>query len=292
MRYRSSIRISITAVALLLTLAACGRADAPSGQAGPATPPTNAPAAGAPTALPGGQGGAQDDLAGTKWLLASFGTPDSHTAVPPEAGVTAEFAVGGQLGGSAGCNSYSARWTRNGQAFTVGEIVQTEMACLDENAMAREQAFLSALQSARSIARDADTLTIGYDGGELRFTRLQPPQDRPLEGTAWQLTTFVSGDVAASLLSDTRITAEFAQGKVSGTAGCNQYFGSYSLSGNTIAFGELGSTKKACPGDIMKQEQDFLAALGSATAFSIAGDQLTVAYPGGSLVFSGGAPAQ
>lgn len=35
--------------------------------------------------------------------------------------------------------------------------------------------------------------------------------------------------------------------KVSGFAGCNNYFSTYSVSDNTLSFGPAGSTKKLCP---------------------------------------------
>jgi heat shock protein HslJ len=265
-------------LAAALLLAGCGRADAPTGQAG-ATPQPSAPPA-------AGQGG----LAGTKWILASYGPSGSATAVPAGAGVTAEIGDDGRLGGSSGCNSYSAPFTLDSQAISVGEIQQTDRACVDQGAMARERAFLSALHAATSYTLAGDTLTIAYDGGELRFTRLQPAPDRPLEGTAWELTTFVTGDVASSLISGTQVTAEFKDGKLGGTAGCNHYFGGYSLSGQALTVSEVGATKMVCDGGIMRQEQQFLSALQAATSFTIAGDQLTIAHPGGSLVFSAGAP--
>jgi heat shock protein HslJ len=272
--------IATTALALLL-LAGCGRADGLSGQTSVTSPAE--PGAGA-TASPESGGVAAGPLEGTKWTLASYGPAASPTAVPNNAGVTAEF-TGGTLGGSAGCNSYSAFYTLNGSALTVGSVMQTEMACLDEAAMARERDFVTALQTAQSLAVSGDALTIGYAGGELRFTKLQPPADQPLEGTAWQLTTVASGEVASSLIANTQITAEFTNGTLAGKSGCNSYSASYSLSGPGITVGEVVSTKIACASDIMTQEQVYLAALGAATGFAIEGEQLTLTHPGGHLIF-------
>ena len=52
-----------------------------------------------------------------------------------------------------------------------------------------------------------------------------------------------------------------ADGKVSGHAGCNSYFGSAIVSGEAITFGNLGSTKMACPEPAMSQEARLLDAL-------------------------------
>jgi heat shock protein HslJ len=281
----------LASMVMLFVLAACGSADGTSSGGAPAGP-TAAPSAptadqAAPTGPPAGQGNpALDVLAGTKWALVSFATPDSQTPVPANAGVSAEFGAAGALGGSTGCNSYSTQLTLAGQKLTVGPIQSTEMACVEEDRMARERDFVAALQSARSIARDGDTLTIAYDGGELRFAKIQPTPNQSLEGTIWQLTTFVAGEIASSPIADTVVTAQFDGGKVSGKAGCNSYFGGYTANGGAITFSDVGSTKMACSGEIMTQEQTFLKALAEATGYAIAGDQLTIDHPGGQLMFT------
>ncbi|KAF0137623.1 MAG: hypothetical protein FD152_343 [Xanthobacteraceae bacterium] len=50
-------------------------------------------------------------------------------------------------------------------------------------------------------------------------------------------------------------------GRVSGSGGCNRIFGTVRIDGQALAFGQMGSTKMACEGAVMVQEQRFLAAL-------------------------------
>ena len=50
-------------------------------------------------------------------------------------------------------------------------------------------------------------------------------------------------------------------GKVSGHAGCNGYFGSVIIDTAAMSFGNLGSTKIACPEPAMGQEDRLLRAL-------------------------------
>jgi heat shock protein HslJ len=79
------------------------------------------------------------------------------------------------------------------------------------------------------------------------------------------------------VLIGTEITAAFGDdGKLTGSAGCNSYFGSYEVDGEAITFGPLGSTLMACaePEGIMNQEQAYLAALESAGTYRIEGDKL------------------
>jgi heat shock protein HslJ len=114
------------------------------------------------------------------------------------------------------------------------------------------------------------------------------PVAAPLEGTVWQLETFITGETARSTLAGTTITAVFADGKVGGSAGCNQYSASYTLAGETLEVGEIITTKIACDAAIMAEEEEFLSALRQATSLAISGRQLEVAHPGGALVFRAG----
>ncbi|MCK4432707.1 MAG: META domain-containing protein, partial [Methanomicrobia archaeon] len=59
-----------------------------------------------------------------------------------------------------------------------------------------------------------------------------------LEGTLWILKSYVNDEGGmVNVLSGTEITAQFQGGKVGGSAGCNTYSGSYTLSGNAITIG-------------------------------------------------------
>jgi heat shock protein HslJ/LysM repeat protein len=110
----------------------------------------------------------------------------------------------------------------------------------------------------------------------------------PLEGTLWTLVSYGDPSAPQAVLEGSEITAEFdsAEGTVSGSAGCNSYFGSYEVDGETITFGLLGSTLMAClePEGIMDQEQAYLAALASVATYHIQGDKLEIRDADGALV--------
>jgi heat shock protein HslJ len=64
-------------------------------------------------------------------------------------------------------------------------------------------------------------------------------------------------------------------GKVSGTAGCNSYSGTYTTSGSEIEIKQpMASTMMACPEPVMKQEADYFLALAAAKSFIIRSNQL------------------
>lgn len=85
-----------------------------------------------------------------------------------------------------------------------------------------------------------------------------------LTGTEW-VAESVQGDPVAAKVSST--VAFGADGSVTGSAGCNRYFGAYSVDGSSIAFGHLASTQMMCPPEQMEQEQRFLEVLARAERF-------------------------
>lgn len=57
------------------------------------------------------------------------------------------------------------------------------------------------------------------------------------------------------------VSLTFSEDRAYGNAGCNHWFASYQLDGQTLRFSEIGSTRKMCAEHIMKQEQHFLELL-------------------------------
>ncbi|WP_417626174.1 META domain-containing protein [Pararhodobacter aggregans] len=74
------------------------------------------------------------------------------------------------------------------------------------------------------------------------------------------------GEWLASLVGPLDLTAEdgvvlsFTKGRVAGSAGCNRFFGGYSLMPG-MSFDGIGTTRMACTGRQAEVEAAFLAAL-------------------------------
>lgn len=95
------------------------------------------------------------------------------------------------------------------------------------------------------------------------------PDPADLVGTTWTVSSI--GGVAT--VGDAQPTIMFgADGNVTGTTGCNNYFGPYKLDGGTIEVGLLGSTLMLCEGPVGAQETTFMAALPKATGWSVGSD--------------------
>lgn len=177
--------------------------------------------------------GGDASLEGTQWVLATLnGQPPVEGTTP-----TAAFAEN-QISGSAGCNQYSGSYVTSSSTLTIREVAMTEMYCMEpEGVMEQEQSFLSALTSAAGYQVTDGRLEILDPAGNAALT-FAPPAPLPevaLENTTWSLTTFVEGETATSLVNGTAITLRLAGGEVGGSAGCNDYSGSYAMEQSTDA---------------------------------------------------------
>jgi putative lipoprotein len=127
----------------------------------------------------------------------------------------------------------------------------------------------------------APVLTHGSPGrADLLLVRVaaQPETDAGAGPTGLWGSTWVLEDIGGSgVIDGARATLEFPEvGKVAGRGSCNRFFGSVRISGDSMTFGPLGSTRMACAEAVMNQETRYLAALAGAERYSIEGSVLLV----------------
>jgi heat shock protein HslJ len=120
------------------------------------------------------------------------------------------------------------------------------------------------------------------------------PQDTtppaPYENIEWKLSTLAG----QKLFKDASITAMLKKGAISGSGGCNQYSGTYTVDeGGVLSVSELASSKRMCDG-LMGQESKFFEILRGATSLKMNKVELVITSPAGELVFHNtpGAPAK
>jgi heat shock protein HslJ len=103
-------------------------------------------------------------------------------------------------------------------------------------------------------------------------TTRSPNAESNLEGETWVLVNLNGSDP----LEGRQLILQFDSGQVSGNGGCNQYGGSYQITGEAIRFYDLFSTEMACmdPEGIMKQEQIYLELLQTANRFELVDGEL------------------
>lgn len=230
------------------------------------------PAVPTPTPAPAGAAGALGDvlsaaqLAGTGWQAVAFGDTGDGKPVDPATSLTLNFGAD-RYGGSGGCNWFLGTYNVAGDSMELNAPSQSDLQCTTPaNVMQQEAMYLSALYNVDEYRKLDDKLLAYATGSQLLLTfREAPPV--ALEGTAWSLKFLQDPqDNVVTTMPGTTVSAAFAGGKVTGSAGCNNYTGTYTLDGDKLTIGDIAvaeGNKKTCdsPQGIMDQEAIYLANL-------------------------------
>lgn len=221
----------------------------------------------------GGNPGADaPSLAGTAWVLEQINGQSIVENTTP----TLSFSNGEEAGGHTSCNNFGASYEAKNGKLTFGPLMSTLMACLDAGVMEQEAAYLEALQSAAAYElREGQLLVLDASG---QIVLIFSPQDLRLEGKTWTLTAFNDGQNLVSVQRDTKLYADFKDGNISGSGGCNSYSGAFRQNGRELTFGPLASTEMYCgePAGLMEQETAYLNALARVARYNINGNRLTL----------------
>jgi len=107
------------------------------------------------------------------------------------------------------------------------------------------------------------------------------PAAAQLAGSEWAPVTIGDMEIPAG----TDIFVQFrGGGRIRGDGGCNQFSGTYELSGDEIEIGPLVATRKACTDNIVEREHRFMEALEAAKRFVRVRYDLSLTDAGGNLV--------
>jgi heat shock protein HslJ len=110
-----------------------------------------------------------------------------------------------------------------------------------------------------------------------------------LDGTAWVLASLPG----RTLVPGSSVTLQFADGRLSGSDGCNRYSGSYSVKGATFAVApNLASTQMACDPGLMEQARAYVSALTGAESYRVSGDRLELLSASGATLATLAAQSQ
>jgi heat shock protein HslJ len=112
------------------------------------------------------------DLAGTNWVVTGYDAGSAQLVpVLDETELTMAFGADGRVSGSAGCNRYTAAYTSEGAALSIGQAAATRRMCVTpEGAMRQEQRFLDALAKAATARLESDRLDLRTADGALAVT--------------------------------------------------------------------------------------------------------------------------
>jgi len=103
------------------------------------------------------------------------------------------------------------------------------------------------------------------------------PVPADLIGSKWRLTHFDRAEAAPEAII---ITLRFDADKISGNAGCNNFFAGLTEGDRPgdITIGAAGATRMACPEEIMNAESRFLDALAHVVRYDLVGERLALTY--------------
>jgi heat shock protein HslJ len=181
-------------------------------------------------------------LNNTGWILVSL----NGQLVLSDPQVTINF-ENGKINGTDGCNSYGSSYTVKGSKFNVHQDIVTTMMACPNPIMQQAAAYITILTQSASYKIDGQQLTLLDASGKALATFTK--QSRDLGGTAWTVTGYNNGKQAVvSVITGTELTADFsADGKLNGSAGCNNNTATYAVSGKSIQIGPAASTRKCAP---------------------------------------------
>lgn len=224
---------------------------------------------------------ATSDLTGVVWLWQGTTDATGKTTTPDDPNkYTLEFLPSDQVHVQADCNTANGPYTAEGSSLSIGPFAVTRAACAPGSL---SDTYLQQLQNAASYVMANGNLIINQkvDAGNMKFS----PQSADLAGTQWIVSGYNNGKGGVvSPVTGTELKAVFgADGKLSGSAGCNTYTASYQVNGSNITIGPAATTRKNCADNIMQQEQQYLAALSSAALYRLAGNKLELRRTDGAL---------
>jgi heat shock protein HslJ len=158
-------------------------------------------------------------------------------------------------GDDSGSSANDARDTASSLAAAASSAVSNAQGAVSSAAGAAQSAVSSAVGAASSALAAASSSIFSGD----------------LQGGTW----VVGAGLIEGALADKRPTLEIASdGTVSGFGGCNTYNGSVTIDGNSLTFGVLATTKKACGPVDTKIESTYLAQLEKVASYSFAAGRL------------------
>ncbi len=96
-----------------------------------------------------------------------------------------------------------------------------------------------------------------------------------LDAHSWYLTSYLAEAAETPVIEKTDVIIAFnANGKVSGSSGCNIYFGDYALSGDTLQIQRIESTQMTSRPEVLDQERIFFSLLQKTKTYIVDGNCL------------------
>jgi len=190
----------------------------------------------------------------------------------------------GNLSAGGGCNSLGGPYKLDGDHLTTGQMITTEMGCAAP-LMAQDQ-WLAKFLADVHLTQDGDTLTMTQGGTVLTLLdKTVATPDKPIEGTRWVLDSIANGGAASSIPQGVVSTLRFVDGKAEVDTGCNTGGTDVAVTGDSLTFGTLVLTKKACQADAAAVESAVTKVLTGTVVYEIDADVLVLQPRADGLIY-------
>ncbi len=136
-----------------------------------------------------------------------------------------------------------------------------------------------------SERRFADSVSVRIGNGPIHLTgcggAVVEPAASALDRSSWRITAFNGQPAVGGVHAD----LSFADGRVSGSTGCNRLNGAYTQERNRLSFAAYATTRMACPGPRGEQEVQLLRILREGVVVSF-GERMVMTWttPDGSTI--------
>ncbi|TPV94077.1 MAG: META domain-containing protein [Myxococcales bacterium FL481] len=180
-------------------------------------------------------GGQPQDLVPNTTLSLSFSEADSYLGGE------------GRLSAHAGCNTFSAGYTLQGDRLVLHGGAATEIGC-PEPLAAQDTWYFALLGAEPTLHLDGNHLVLDQLGPQ--HTRIEyldkevVTPDRPLVGPVWEIDSVIEGDAAWEAPGGTM--EFFANGTVDVYSGCNWATSDYTVEDDTLRLSGLALTEIWC----------------------------------------------
>ncbi len=172
-----------------------------------------------------------------------------------------------RINGYSGCNNYSGTIQQLTQdSIRFGPIMSTKKACLNDNV---EPEYYEAVNSVATYIVEEGRINFYNQHGEKVLSFLKSNEADKRLHDIWNATQ-IFGEPVTRKNSVPRLEINLTQMKVYGADGCNNYTGSITkVTGETLEFGNLASTRKMCPD--MQVPDQYLKAIKQVAGYRLEG---------------------
>ncbi|MFL5733283.1 MAG: META domain-containing protein [Chloroflexia bacterium] len=245
----------------------------------------------APAGYPAAQTTLPADVLQYEWVLEYFNTDAKSAGQDVSSSrITIKFEADGNLSGSGGCNDYFGSYIVSGQNMTISNnLGSTQKACAGP-VMANEQLYFRLLLTVNAYVLNQGKLDLVYADGHNAMTFTAGAARGGQGGkaalpaevvqTEWILRYFNSSLKADTDVAGVGLSIKFeADGTLSGFSGCNNYSGSYTVSGQQLTIGkDLITTRMACTAALSTLESRYLRLLPTVKSYSATASRLQLVY--------------